>query len=116
MKDGDLALTALPQRDGATKDRPVLVLRRIPPFDDLLVCGVSSQTDQLAPELDELITPNEPDFRTSGLKAPSLIRLGFLATLPQSAIKGRIGSVSRARLLRLRHRLAEFLRPPADKA
>jgi mRNA interferase MazF len=40
MKEGDILLTALKQSDGALKDRPVVFLRRMPPFQDFLVCGV----------------------------------------------------------------------------
>lgn len=110
MKENDIALTAVPQSDGATKLRPVLLLKRMPPFGDFLVCGISSQLDQRAPELDELITSDEPDYRTSGLKSASLIRLGFLAVLPHAALKGRIGSVSEARHRRLLERLSTYLR------
>ena len=110
MKDGDVLLTALPQSDGSVKDRPVLLLCRTPPFDDFLVCGISAQLQQAAPELDEQITPAEPDYRTSGLKLPSLIRLGFLAVFPPSRFKGRIGSISATRRKRLLKRLSDFLR------
>ena len=111
MKEGDVLLTALPQADGTLKDRPVLFLCRMPPFDDFLVCGVSTQLQQAASELDEPIIPTEPDYRTSGLRSASLIRLGFLAVLPRSKFKGRIGSISTARRLRLLTRLSDFLRP-----
>jgi mRNA interferase MazF len=110
MKDGDILLATLRQSDGAAKDRPVVLLRHVPPFDDLLVCGISSQLQQSA-ELDESITPNDADFRTSGLKAASIIRLGFLAVVPRSDFRGRIGSISRTRHRRLLERLAEFIRP-----
>lgn len=110
MKEGDILLTALRQADGSLKDRPVLFLRRMPPFQDFLVCGLSTQLQQAAPELDELIGPTDADYRLSGLKAPSLIRLGYLAVLPRSQFKGRIGQVSNARVARLLTRLAEFLR------
>ncbi len=109
MKDGDVLLAALRQADGAIKDRPVVLLRHMPPFGDLLVCGVSSQLQQSA-ELDELISPNDVDFRTSGLKSASIIRLGFLAVLPRSEFHGRIGSISKLRHHRLLERLADFLR------
>lgn len=115
MKEADLALAALPQRDGLTKLRPVLLLKRIPPFGDYLVCGVSTQLGRLAPELDELITPDEPDFPTSGLKAPSLIRVGFLVVVPRSSLKGRIGKISSARHRRLLERLCDYLRPSPAK-
>jgi mRNA interferase MazF len=83
MKDGDVLLTSLPQADGTMKDRPVLLLCRVPPFDDFLVCGISTQLQQAAPELDEQIAARDPDYRTSGLKSVSLIRLEFLAVLPR---------------------------------
>ena len=111
MKDGDILLAALPQVDGTVKLRPVLFLHRMPPFQDFLVCGISTQLQRSAPELDELITPTDPDFRTSGLKAASLIRLGYLAVLPRSEFKGRIGDISSARLKRLLTKLNNFLLP-----
>ncbi len=40
MKEGDVVLAALPQADGKSKLRPVLLLRRFPPpHSDFLVCG-----------------------------------------------------------------------------
>ncbi len=111
MKDGDILLAAVPQNDGILKDRPVLLLRRMPPFQDFLVCGISSQIQQAVQELDETIAPADADFRTSGLKAVSLIRLGYLAVLPRREIKGRLGSVSAVRWNRLLTRLSDFLRP-----
>ncbi len=96
------------------KDRPVLFLKRMPPFEDFLVCGVSTQLQHGVPALDEVISPADPDFRTSGLKSTSLIRLGYLAVLPRSDFKGRIGSVSTARRNRLLIKLSEFLRQAAE--
>ena len=43
MNEGDLALAPLPQADGQIKNRPVALLRRLPPFGDFLVCGISTQ-------------------------------------------------------------------------
>ena len=111
MKDGDVVIASLRQHDGTVKDRPALCLRRLPPFQDLLVCGISSQLQQITPELDETITPSDADFRTSGLKVPSLIRLGYLAVLPVASCRGRIGCVSAARWDRLLTRLSDFLKP-----
>jgi mRNA interferase MazF len=50
-----------------------------------------------------------PDFAHSGLKAASLIRLGFLAVLPSNQFLGIIGSISRERHMRLLQRLSAFL-------
>lgn len=114
MKEGDVLLATLVQGDGTLKDRPTLFLKRMPPFQDFLVCGISTQVQQAVPDLDETISPTDADFRTSGLKAASLIRLGYLAVLPRSEFKGRIGSVSATRRQRLLTKLSNFLRPPAE--
>jgi mRNA interferase MazF len=83
MKEGDIVLALLPQTDGQGKYRPAVVWRQMPGFGDLLVCGISTQLRQQIANFDEVIEPSHDDFTTSGLKAPSLIRLGFIAVLPQ---------------------------------
>ncbi len=55
MKEGDVVLTPLPQSDGRTKNRPVVVLRTMPPHDDLLVCGVSTQLHQEVSGFDDVV-------------------------------------------------------------
>jgi mRNA interferase MazF len=42
MSPGSLVVTPLHQADGLRKNRPALLLLRLPPFGDVLVCGVSS--------------------------------------------------------------------------
>jgi mRNA interferase MazF len=109
MTEGDIALTSLPQADGRTKPRPAILLRRMPPFGDWLICGVSTQLHQQVAGFDDLIEPSHSDFESSGLKAPSLIRLGFLAVLPADHFLGVLGSISRDRHTLLLRRLAVFL-------
>lgn len=113
MKEGDIVLTPLPQADGEIKNRPAIVLREMPPYGDFLVCGVSTQLHQEAAGFDDPIRPGDRDFATSGLKAPSLIRLGFLAVLPASSLLGAIGSIEKVRHARLLERLSNHLRPAA---
>jgi mRNA interferase MazF len=60
-------------------------------------------------DFDELLSPSNADFATSGLKSESLIRLGFLAVLPRSSIIGAMGSVSPERHRRLLKRLSDYL-------
>jgi mRNA interferase MazF len=109
MTEGDVALTPLPQADGQVKNGPAVVLRAMPPHGDLLVCGVSTQLHHETPGFGEAIRPADPDFAGSGLKASSLIRLGFLVVLPVSSFLGSIGSISPERHGRLLQRLAEHL-------
>src|SRR5438309_1405045 len=78
MKEGDVALSPLPQADGQIKNRPVVLLRRMPGFGDWLVCGISTQIHQQAAGFDETIEESHADYRRSGLKAASVVRLGFL--------------------------------------
>src|SRR6266513_6072089 len=73
----------------------------MPPFGDWLVCGVSTQLRQRVAELDEVIDVSDGDFVASGLKAASLIRLGFLAVMPTAKFLGAVGSISDQRRVRL---------------
>lgn len=109
MSPGDVLLAPLPQADGRSKDRPVLLLSAVPPFQDYLVCGISTQMHHAVAGLDEIIAPIDHDFQTSGLKAASIIRAAYLAVLPRGYFKGRIGTVSAARHRKIVASLVTFL-------
>ena len=109
MNEGDLVLAALPQADGRMKNRPAVALRRLPGFGDWLLCGVSTQLRQEIAGFDDPIRPGHVDFNASGLKAPSLIRLGFLAVAPEAKLLGSIGALDPERHRRLLHRLCCYL-------
>jgi mRNA interferase MazF len=109
MKEGDVVIVPMPQADGAVKNRPAVVLREMPPFRDMLVCGVSTQLRQAAKDFDEAISPSDPDFSASGLNDESLIRLGFLVVLPRNKIIGSIGSIASERHKRLLQKLSGYL-------
>lgn len=111
MKEGDVVLTPLTQADGQAKNRPAIILREMPSYGDFLLCGVSTQLHHEVVGFDDPIRPGDTDFATSGLKAPSLIRLGFLAVLPVSSLLGTIGSIDNVRHVRLLKRLSNHLRP-----
>ena len=112
MNEGDVVLMPFLQADGQTKNRPALVLRVMPPFGDMLVCGISRQLRHQVADFDEVIADTDADFVSSGLKDTSLIRLGFLALLPVSEFLGDIGSLSTERHHRLLCRLANHLQEP----
>jgi mRNA interferase MazF len=109
MKEGDVIIVPLPQADGMIKNRPAIILREMPPFRDVLVCGVSTQLHQAVKDFDDVISPHDADFGSSGLQDESLIRLGFLVVIPRSKIAGLIGSISTERHKRLLQRLSEYL-------
>lgn len=81
MKGCSIVLVALPQSDGMYKLRPAFVLGQIPPYQDLLVCGISTQIKQYQEGFDLLIDEQHPDFARSGLRKPSVIRLNFLSVI-----------------------------------
>ena len=109
MKEGDIVLTPVPQANGQIKNRPALFLRAMPPFNDVLVCGISTQLQQQVVGFDEIIGRQDTDFASSGLVTDSVIRLGFLAVIPQNKIIGSIGSIASNRLQRLLKNLSDHL-------
>ena len=109
MQKGDVVLTPVPQADGTMKNRPAIVLREMPVYRDVLVCGVSRQLHQYVPGFDEIISPTEADFAASGLVSPSLIRLSFLAVVPRRNIIGTIGAIAPERHKRLLQALSSYL-------
>lgn len=109
MNQGDVILTPVPQADGNSKNRPAIFLREMPPFRDVLVCGVSTQLHREVKGFDDIINSTDSDFIATGLKTDSLIRLGFLAVLPRKAVLGSIGAISAQRHRRLLKRLSDYL-------
>jgi mRNA interferase MazF len=109
MKEGDIVLTPIPQANGQIKNRPALFLRELPPFNDALVCGISTQLQQQVAGFDDIVRQQNADFAASGLVTDSLIRLGFLAVIPRNNMIGSIGSISPARHKRLLKNLSDYL-------
>ena len=80
---GQIVLFTFPLADLAHgKSRPALLLGRLPgPYDDWLMCMISSQTRHYVEGFDEIVSEDTPDFATSGLKTASVIRVGRLAVV-----------------------------------
>ena len=89
----------------------MLLLRQLPGFGDWLVCGVSTQLHQRVPDFDEVLRPQDADFADSGLKAASVVRLGFLAVIPARELLGVLGYLRAERHQRLLGRLSRHLQP-----
>src|SRR5437899_8309933 len=107
MKEGDIVVAPFPQADGRVKKRPGVVLREIAPIGDLLICSVSTQLNRGQAGFDDLLLRSDADFAGSGLKQESVVRLGYLLTLPRRAFAGTIGEISRERHVRLLARRAK---------
>ena len=109
MREGEIILANLPQSDGNFKLRPVLLLKQLPGYNDFLVCGISTQLQQLIKDFDELIDEKNNNFYQTGLRQSSIIRLGFLAVISNNKIAGSIGRIDLTLHNNLLERLAKYL-------
>ena len=111
MNPGDVVLIPLPQVGGGPpKLRPALLLANLPgPYQDLLLCGISTQLHLLTTDWDEHIAPGAADYATSGLRHASVIRLSYLYAATDTEVAGSIGRISEERLHRLQERLIKRL-------
>ena len=92
---GDVVLARFPFTDGSgTKLRPVLVLADVPgPHDDYLVLFISSQLRTAVVGVDVVLDRQHSAFPGSGLKVPSVLRIGKLATISSGLILGPLGKL-----------------------
>ena len=111
MKAGDVVLIQLPQfAGGAPKSRPALVIALLPgSYQNVLICGISTQLQDLQPDWDDRIKRGDADFVRSGLRRTSAIRPSYLYGADAQEVLGVIGRVDSVRLSRVRKRLAELL-------
>jgi mRNA interferase MazF len=110
-RPGQIGLLKFPEVDLIHgKNRPVLLLAKVPGlYEDWLVCMLSSQLQQGLKDFDEIIHRNDEDFQESGLKVPTVIRIGRLAVVSLDLLIGSIGSIDEDRLLRIKKKLAEWI-------
>jgi len=113
IAEGQIVLFRVPQTDQQSgKLRPALVVRKLPGrYEDWLISMISSQLSQEIPGFDEVISPDDPDFKDSGLKLRSLIRIGRLAVVNADILVGNIGRIADIRLARVRQKLSQWIRP-----
>ncbi|HZQ05489.1 MAG TPA: type II toxin-antitoxin system PemK/MazF family toxin [Anaerolineae bacterium] len=108
---GQIVLFRFPQTDlEHGKLRPALLVSHVPgPFNNWLVCMISSQIHKLIPELDEILLEKDADFAQSGLKVASVIRVGRLAVVEGKLLVGAIGEIDAMRLQRIKLNLVKWL-------
>ena len=111
-KPGQVVLFRFPRTNLVEgKLRPALLISEAPgPYDDWLICMISSQLHQQIEGFDELIEEGDSDFQQSGLKKTSVMRISRLAVVEGEVLEGRIGRISPDRMQRIRRRLAEWIR------
>ena len=78
-KSGQIVLFPFPQANLASgKLRPALLLGKLPgPYDDWLMCMISSQMHQYIKDFDEIVDTSDPDFSHSGFMDVLWISVGF---------------------------------------
>ena len=108
MKAGDVVLCEFVQVNDF-KARPALILKIVPPYDDFLVCAISTQLQNQVEGVDEIIEIKDADFTRTGLKATSLVRVTMVQTLMREEIFGKMGEISPRRLERICRNLARFI-------
>jgi len=113
IKEGDIVLFRFPQTNlGRGKLRPALILRKLSGNrDDWLLCMITSFKLERERELTDKITEDDEDFKSSGLKTNSLIRIDRLAVVNRSILLGKIGEISEKRLERIKERLCKWINP-----
>lgn len=93
LRKGDLILAPFPFTDlTAIKYRPAVILTPEPTGPDLVVAYLSSviPTEPLPPTY-LLVSSDDPEFRDTGLKQTSIIRLDKLMTVSRSRVRRRLG-------------------------
>jgi mRNA interferase MazF len=89
----DVVLVSFPFTDlTGQKLRPALVIGR-PSGDDLIVAFISSRVGAIDAHTEVLLEPGDPEFADSGLRVPSLVRLGKIATLHRRLVQRRLGQI-----------------------
>ncbi len=112
IRDGQIVLFKFPQTDHTVgKLRPALVIRRLSGVhDDWLICMISSQLSQQIPDFDEVVNDEDMDFKQSGLKTSSVIRISRLAVVNRTVLLGSVGSIGKERLELIKNRLSNWIK------
>ena len=91
---GDVLLTLFPFTDlTGARLRPCLVVSPGLIGQDLIVAGISSVVRGGIIATDVLLETSYPEFRQTGLRVQSVIRLHKLAAIEQSVIGRRLGQI-----------------------
>ncbi|MFH1096391.1 MAG: type II toxin-antitoxin system PemK/MazF family toxin [Candidatus Desantisbacteria bacterium] len=117
IREGQIVLFRFLQTDQSFgKIRPSLVIRKLPgTYDDWLICMISSQISQLIAEFDEILSEKDADFKYSGLKESSIIRISRLAVVNKSILLGAIGEINATHLVRIKHKLSDWIKDTENR-
>jgi mRNA interferase MazF len=89
---GDVVLTPFPFTDlRGSSVRPALIVSQGMIGQDVVLAGISSVVRGAAVPTDYLIDVSDPEFRTTGLRVASVVRLHKLASVDASILLRRLG-------------------------
>ena len=95
-KIGDIVLTPFPFTDlSGQKVRPALILGIQNKGDDITVCFISSLVPEKIYKFDIFIDSKDKDFKKTGLKSESIIKITKIATLDKVVVLGKIGELDK---------------------
>lgn len=110
FQPGEIVHAAFPFTDlTSVKRRPCLVLAQCDSPEDFLVAFITSVPDVPRSARAVAVDPTHPEWRRTGLKKPSLIRVDKLTTLHFSVISGAIGAMPADVMRSVRERLHALL-------
>jgi mRNA interferase MazF len=93
-KIGHIVLTPFPFTDlSGEKVRPALILGVQNGGNDITACFISSLVPDKIHKFDILIDSKDKDFKKTGLKSKSIIKVTKIATLDRAVILGQIGEL-----------------------
>lgn len=103
MIPGDVVLARLPEGPSiGGKLRPAVVIASLPALvPTVLLCGISSRVHRRVDGRDIVVGTDHPDYATSGLHVPSVIRPSWLLSVPDDGMR-RLGRVSEPTLNHVR--------------
>jgi mRNA interferase MazF len=94
LSRGDVVLTPFPFTDLTQRSlRPALVVSDGPIGDDLVLAGISSVVRGPRVPTDLLIDRSHAEFKQTGLRVASVIRLHKLATVENRILVRRLGQI-----------------------
>ncbi|MGB3790824.1 MAG: type II toxin-antitoxin system PemK/MazF family toxin [Phormidesmis sp.] len=109
---GKVVLIQFPFDDlSSSKVRPAYCLTKpIGSYFHVIFALITSQVEKSSLETDLRLDGNHPDFASSGLLKPSIVRLDHLITLRQSMIRRELGSLSTDTQSTIANRLYRLLK------
>jgi mRNA interferase MazF len=112
LRQGDVVLVPFPFADlTGRKMRPAVIVSGDPQGMELILAFITSVLSNRSPRGAEVeLLQSNPEFRGSGLKVDSLIRLDKLVTLSSNVISRRLGATGAS----TRIRIATMLRRAFD--